>query len=181
MNLNIREIENSMLYKNQPRPQTRVVSEIQEIQEIQEIEQQQNLYKTQPVKKNKVTYDDILSSLHMKVINGKLQFTRTDEAAIDDLKKKTVKMQPTNYSNQIKMAPKTLKNHHLPIPHEYVDEEEMDRPTTKQEALIKLINARQEAERINQIKSRKLLFSSNHINIAPTIAPTMSNMFFKFK
>jgi len=178
MNLNISEIEHIMLSQNQIPNQPRIV------QQQQQQRQRQNPNERQTVKKNKVTYDDILSSLHMKVVDGKLQFTRTDDAAVEELSNKTTKTQPekfSNYNKQIKMAPKTLKNHHLPIPQEYIDEKEMARPMTKQEALIQFIKARQEAERINQIKSRKLLFSTNNINVAPTFAPAMSNMFFKFK
>ena len=179
MNLNISEIENIMLSQNNSRTQLTSQTQVK----VQPRVPQQNSSQRQPVKKNKVTYDDILSSLHMKVVDGKLQFTRTDDAAIDDLSNKSAKMHPENFSKnnkQIKMAPKTFKNHHLPIPQEYVDEEPV-RHMTKQEALIQFIKSRQEAERINQIKSRKLLFSTNNINVAPTFAPAMSNMFFKFK
>lgn len=182
MNLNISEIENKMVYKNQIRPHLG-----QQMQSVQH-----NTPKQQP-KKNKVTYDDILSSLHMKVVDGKLQFLRTDTDALSSIEnrlsvseskiqKRTVSFgQQQNPQTQIKMAPKTLKNRHLPIPQEYFEEEQNSTPLTKQEVIIKLLQQRQEAIRINQIKSQKLLFSTNNINIAPTFAPTMSNMFFKFK
>ena len=155
----------------------------------------QNNAPQQPQKK--VTYDDILSSLKMKVTDGKLQFMRTDDAAIESINmpkeepihnkgnRKIVSFneQPPNFyvspPPQIKMAPKTLKTRHLPIPQEY-QEDVIQRPLTRQEAIIKLLQAREEAARIRQIKSTKLQFSTQNIKVHPTIAPQMSNMFFKF-
>ncbi len=183
MNLNISEIENKMVYKNQIRPHLG-----------QQMQTSQSQIPKQQPKKNKVTYDDILSSLHMKVVDGKLQFLRTDTDALSSIEnrvsvseskiqKRTVSFgqQQNSQNQQVKMAPKTLKNRHLPIPQEYFEEEQNSIPLTKQEVIIKLLQQRQEIARINQIKSQKLLFSTNNINIAPTFAPTMSNMFFKLK
>lgn len=167
MNLNINEIENRILYPNKTQTQTQT--------------------QTQPRKlekgKKKVTYDDILSSLKMQVVNGKLQIVRKDELNDEDEPvKKHVSFSPqTTQNSQFKMAPKTLKNRHLPIPQEYFEEEVRQVPMTRQEAIIQLLKARKEDALINQSKSRKLLFSTNNINVAPTYAPAMSNMFFKLK
>ena len=187
MNLNISELEEKMIVGIQPKPKAY---------------QQPALRKqliTTPAKseKKKVSYDDILSSLKMKVTDGKLQFMRTDDAAIESINmpneepihnkgnRKIVsfnEQQPNFYVSpppQIKMAPKTLKTRHLPIPQEY-QEDVIQKPLTRQEAIIKLLQAREEAARIRQIKSTKLQFSTQNINVHPTIAPQMSNMFFKF-
>ena len=181
MNLNISELEEKMTTGIKPQPKT-----------YQQSALRKQLITNRPEKK-KVSYDDILSSLQMKVVDGKLQFARTDVAAIESANaqmteplsnKKVVSFNqesPNFYpGNQVKMAPKTLKNRHLPIPQEEY-EPIMQRPLTKQEAIMRLLLARQEAARINQIKSTKLQFSTQHINIAPTSSPQMSNMFFKFK
>ena len=152
---------------------------------------------TKPVEKKKVTYDDILSSLQMKVIDGKLQFARTDADEIEKIsqkpqnhiqsQKKTVSFSQGQMHTQpqgntkINMAPKTLKNRHLPVPQEYVEEQQQQVPMTRREAIIQLLRAQQESARIREIKSTKLQFSSNNVHIAPTVAPHMSNMFFKFR
>jgi hypothetical protein len=183
MNLNISEIEQNMFFPNQGQGQSAP-----------------NV-KSNPSKK-KVTYDDILSSLQMKVIDGKLQLysnqnngkgTGQRETETEKFKKVVSFSQsdnkypygkPSPYlqpQSQVKMAPKTLKTRHLPIPQEYVEENTPQVPMTRQQAIIQLLQARQEADRINQIKSRKLAFSNQNINVAPTRAPQMSNMFFKFK
>jgi len=148
---------------------------------------------SKPVEKKKVTYDDILSSLQMKVIDGKLQFARADAAEIEQIsqqpqtQKKIVSFSQgqmhTQVPQKINMAPKTLKNRHLPVPQEYIEEQEQQQqvPMTKREAIIQLLMAQQEAARVREIKSTKLQFSSNNVRIAPTVAPHMSNMFFKFR
>jgi hypothetical protein len=179
MNLNINEIEEKKIYNEDL------------FKKIKKVEKNEN---------KKISYDDILSSLQMKVVNGKLQFQRTDDAEIAVLssqkkeqpKKVVAFSQPQKqfYGNQInnplpnqqpvKMAQKTLKTRHLPIPQEYLDEKPQV-PMTRQEAIIEYLKSKQEAARINQIKSKKLLFATNNINIAPKNVPTMSNMFFKFK
>jgi len=155
------------------------------------------LVASKPVEKKKVTYDDILSSLQMKVIDGKLQFARADAAEIEQIsqqphnhnhnQKKTVSFsqgqmytQPQG-NTKINMAPKTLKNRHLPIPQEYVEEEQPQVPMTKREVILQILAARQEAARVREVKSTKLMFSTNNVHIAPTVAPHMSNMFFKFR
>ena len=136
----------------------------------------------------------------MKVVDGKLQFQRTDQAELSSLssqKKEEPKRvvsfsqsQKQFYGNQannskqyqqpLKMAQKTLKTRHLPIPQEYLDETPQV-PMTREEAIIQILKAKQEAARINQVKSKKLLFASNNINLSSTNVPTMNNMFFKFK
>ena len=187
MNLNISELEEKMIVGIQPKPKAYQQSALRK----------QLITTHAKSEKKKVSYDDILSSLKMKVTDGKLQFMRTDDAAIESINmpkeepihnkgnRKIVSFneQPPNFyvspPPQIKMAPKTLKTRHLPIPQEY-QEDVIQRPLTRQEAIIKLLQAREEAARIRQIKSTKLQFSTQNIKVHPTIAPQMSNMFFKF-
>jgi len=188
MNLNISELEEKMVVGIKPQPK-----------EYQQPALRKQLITTSAKsEKKKVSYDDILSSLQMKVVDGKLQFMRADDEALESLKnlketqtesinKKVVsfhQQSPNFYANPpppIKMAQKTLKTRHLPIPQEEYQQPIMQRPLTKQEAIMRLLEARQEAARINQIKSTKLQFSTQNINIAPTMTPKIGNMFFKFK
>jgi hypothetical protein len=135
----------------------------------------------------------------MKVIDGKLQFARTDAAELEQInqqprnqpQKKTVSFNQGQMHTQvppiqrppqkINMAPKTLKNRHLPVPQEYIQEEQQQVPMTKRQAVIQLLMAQKEAARVREVKSTKLQFSTNNVHIAPTVAPHMSNMFFKFR
>ena len=79
------------------------------------------------------------------------------------------------------MAPKTAKTRHLPVPQEYVEQQQPQIPMTRQEAILQILAAKQEAARVREVKSTKLMFSTNNVHIAPTVAPHMSNMFFKFR
>jgi hypothetical protein len=192
MNLNISEIVPDGLHRVQVPPVPSLSS------------MKKPVVANKPVEKKKVTYDDILSSLQMKVIDGKLQFARTDVAEIEQLnqqpqprsqnqtQKKTVSFsqgqmhtQPVNpmqrAPQKINMAPKTAKTRHLPVPQEYAEEVQPQVPMTKRESLIQLLMAQQEAARVREVKSTKLMFSTNNVSIAPTVAPHMSNMFFKFR
>ena len=130
-------------------------------------------------KKPKVSYDDILSSLNMVVSNGVLQFVKPTHQTQQTKEKKQVTIsnnsQPNNY-----ITNKYFKD--------YKDEsqcvsEEPIIPLTKEEYKQMLIqdyiNRQQAHRRISQIKSKKLLFDTQHINIAPNQMPRDMNKLFK--
>ena len=114
-------------------------------------------------KKPKVSYDDILSSLNMVVNNGVLQFAKPIQQTQKPQQKKQVTISDNYITN------KYFKD--------YKDQsqgvvEEPRVPLTKEEYRQMLIQdyiKRQQAQRrISQIKSRRLLFDTQHINIAPS-------------
>ena len=114
-------------------------------------------------KKPKVSYDDILSSLNMVVNNGVLQFAKPIQQTQKSQQKKQVTISDNYITN------KYFKD--------YKDQsqgvvEEPRVPLTKEEYRQMLIQdyiKRQQAKRrISQIKSRRLLFDTQHINIAPS-------------
>jgi hypothetical protein len=120
--------------------------------------------------KKKVSYDDILSSLNMVVHNGVLQFANPIQ---------TNQSNQSNQSNQVQKKQVTIRepNSSNYITNKYFKDykepgviEEPPKPMTKEEYRQMLIQdyiKRQEAQRrIAQIKSKKLLFHTNNINIA---------------
>jgi hypothetical protein len=141
--------------------------------------------------KKKVSYDDILSSLNMVVNNGVLQFANPVQS------NKTNKVQQSNQSNQTNKVQKKQVTIREPNSSNYITNkyfkdykepgliEEPPKPMTKEEYRQMLIQdyiKRQEAQRrIAQIKSKKLLFHTNNINIAqnPNQMPRDMNKLFK--
>ena len=124
------------------------------------------------LKKPKVSYDDILSSLNMVVHNGVLQFAKPTQQ-----KKQVTINEPNNQSNNY------INNKYFK---DYKDEsiiEEPPKPLTKEEykqmLIQNYINRQQAQRRISQIKSKKLLFDTQHINIAPIQNPRDMNKLFK--
>ena len=148
-------------------------------------------------KKSKISYDDILSSLNMVVSNGVLQFAKpnpqqnqqnqqTNQEQIKSQKKRvTINTQPQQ-QHQPQLQPqnnyitnKYFKNYQ----EQNIINEEPAKPMTKEEYKQMLIqdyiNRQQAQIRISQIKSKKLLFDTRHINIAPNQMPRDMNKLFK--
>jgi hypothetical protein len=140
-----------------------------------------------------VSYDDILSSLNMVVNNGVLQFAKPTQQSE---KQQTKQTQPQKKSVTIKEPVRQPQSQQQPqnnyITNKYFKdyqqqsqgaEEEPQVPLTKEEYRQMLIqdyiNRQQAQRRIAQIKSRKLLFDTKHINIAPNQMPRDMNKLFK--
>jgi hypothetical protein len=139
-------------------------------------------------KKPKVSYDDILSSLNMVVNNGVLQFAKPIQ---QPEKQQATQTQPQKKSVTIREPVKhQAQNNYITNKYfkDYKDEsqgvsEDPVVPLTKEEYRQMLIqdyiNRQQAQRRISQIKSRRLLFDTQHINIAPTQMPRDMNKLFK--
>jgi len=143
---------------------------------------------TDTPQKKKVSYDDILSSLNMVVNNGVLQFANPIQ---------TQNSNHSNHSNQSNKVQKKQVTIREPNSSNYITNkyfkdykepgviEEPPKPMTKEEYRQMLIQdyiKRQEAQRrIAQIKSKKLLFHTNNINISqnPNQMPRDMNKLFK--
>lgn len=136
---------------------------------------------TEPTKKPPVTYDDILASLNMSVVNGKLQIVRATS--------QNSTIFPPNKNNPVakyinKTAttekPVTSKNtswlprSNYTTQNNYIKPEQEKEPAiTKQEykklAAIQYLQQLAQQRRINETKSKKMLFANSlsNINIAP--------------
>lgn len=134
-----------------------------------------NFIEKQQAEKKKVTYDDILSSLNMKVINGKLQIVRGDTD--------TYSTPPQNLYNKNRIGNTTPKNMNMPN-NAYAKQNEFYNkflqaqtqvqahvvaetltpvvPFTPEEKkrilMMQYIKQQQERQHISRVKSRKLNF-----------------------
>ena len=125
----------------------------------------------QPQKK--VTYDDILSSLNMKVINGKLQIIRGDDAQPQPQMQRgrgqgpppSRQTQAQAYTKQNEFYDKFLQAQQQQMP-EMVEEEVELTPEQiaaqqqyhKRLMMIQYIKNQQQRQRLGQIKSKKMKF-----------------------
>ena len=119
--------------------------------------------------KKKVSYDDILSSLNMVVHKGVLQFAKPVAAAAapkqQQQQQQQWQQQQTSYIHNKYFQPQQ-------------QQEEPRRPMTREE-YIRDYNARIISQRrIAQIKSKKLLFDTQHINVSPSQNPRDMNKLF---
>jgi len=149
-----------------------------------------NSIKNDKIKKPKVSYDDILSSLNMVVNNGVLQFAKpmnkpSQEVNQDQKKRVTINApinkasQPSQQSQYSYITNKYFKDYYQ----EQNKIEEPEVPMTKEEYKKMLIqdyiNRQQAQRRIAEIKSRRLLFDTRNINISPNQMPRDMNKLFK--
>lgn len=164
-------IENNIFYKKNNPTIKAAIKPTQKINQnfVKKPVNAQILKNVQETKK-KIDYDDILSSLNMKVVNGVLQMTGNKNNNNNYYNSPPQKQNNNNNNNksvQIKQGyntpNRTSKNHHLPIP---IQMKPIQRPMTKQEAIINYIKLQEERKRINEIKSKKLLFTTSNINIS---------------
>jgi len=99
-------------------------------------------------KKKAVTYDDILSTLNMQVVNGKLQISRTisaDPNTVNTTTNATYTMHGSSVSN-VPMTP-------ILTPEQY-----------RRMRIIQYVNQVNEQRRIKQVKSTKMFFNNPHIS-----------------
>jgi hypothetical protein len=149
-------------------------------------------------KKPKITYDDILNSLNLKVNNGKLEFIPNQNNTTLSLNnnshynqfKTCYKKQCNNTNTNINTNTNSLnqnsyivnkyfkdykENNNSEIPREpiFVSKEEY-----KRLLVLEFIRKREEQKRISQIKSKKLLFARNNQTNA---SPNSLHKLFMFK
>jgi hypothetical protein len=145
-------------------------------------------------KKPKVSYDDILSSLNMVVNNGVLQFAKPvkqlkqeepqQKQQVKPQQKKQVTINAPNFQKQPQLQQNNyITNKYFKDYKEQSQEEINEEPLTKEEYRQMLIqdyiNRQQAQARISQVKSRRLLFDTRNINIAPNKMPRDMNKLFK--
>ena len=162
------------------------------------------ILKTQPnipPKKKQVTYDDILSSLNMTVVDGKLQIVRNnvlekgkaninEKSPASNVNSKINSKANINYNQihqkfQQQQQPRNQTSstnvsriQSLQTPYErqqqqYQLEQEVPEPLTREQykkmVLIQYLNNEAQKRRINEMKSKKMMFSTisnNNINIS---------------
>jgi hypothetical protein len=121
-------------------------------------QQQQQQQQQQP----KLTYDDILTNMNVRLVNGKLQFNRNDEAIKQEQAKsmnKSVRFQQTPQARQPHQAWQAQQAIQVPLtPQEY-----------KRRQIILQLQHQARINHLNQIKSKKLLIPNPNIHSTSTM------------
>ena len=149
--------------------------------------------------KPKITYDDILNSLNLKVNNGKLEVipnTTNPVPSHYNQFKTCIKKQLYANNKNINHSNNYNNNQSLPensyIVNKYFkdykynsNQEPLEKiPITKEEynklVILELIRRKEEKKRIAQIKSKKLLFARNNISAPTSALPNNLNKLFRF-
>jgi len=136
-----------------------------------------------PPPPRKVTYDDILSSLNMTVVNGKLQITRntvaesikTNNFNTDSVPQQTKKIiQPQQQQQQGSRQNNVLDKVRL---QQQMFQQQQQQPNVnvpimskeqyKQVVAANYLKALEQQQRIRNMKSTKMMFSNSSIGISP--------------
>ena len=134
-----------------------------------------NFLEKNQTEKKKVTYDDILSSLNMKVINGKLQIVRGDADAYSQPPQNPYnRNRMGNGNGHLNTAPKNINtpNHAYAKQNEFYNKflqaqtqvqapvvaEALTPEEKKRILMIQYIKQQQQRQHISRVKSRKLSF-----------------------
>ena len=141
--------------------------------QIQQQQQQQQQQQARPKPRN-MTYDDILTSLNMKVVNGTLQMMQPPvwQQQQNQQNYKQVNMQ--NQMQQQQMFQMQNK-HQIPVIEKQAPMSLLER---KRLFVLNHLKRQAEIQRIRQIKSRKILFPQSNITISSAIRT--NNVGFRF-
>jgi len=125
--------------------------------------------------KNQISYDDILQSMNMRVKDGKLEMIQPVPQQANYAPQVPYQEQNSYIYNKYFQDYAKQQNRQQQMP---------SRPLTPQERRAFIIKRQIEIEnqrrRISQIKSKKLLFSTDNINISYGRQPRDMNRLFKF-
>jgi hypothetical protein len=155
-----------------------------------------------PIPQRKVTYDDILSSLNMTVVNGKLQISRNSVA--ENIKtnnfnpasvpqnaptKKIIQpvqqqqqqsIRQTNVFDQIRQQQQQMFQQQQQQQQQMPDVPIMSKEQYKQMVAANYLKALQQQQRIKTMKSTKMMFSNSSIGISPISGNNGGNRLFRF-
>jgi hypothetical protein len=118
--------------------------------------------------KKSVTFDDILSKMSVKLIDGKLQFYKDD--GINNT-------QQINNTRQYKYNPNQNQNSQFHQMQEMVPRIPLTKRQHDQLVYLNQIKRQNENLRIRQIKPTKLLFNNNDVNIRATPVRHLNHFF----
>jgi len=136
-----------------------------------------------PPKKNKISYDDLLSNMGMSLINGKLELYNKSKLAPSYEQPNDPRYQNVNdYRYQQNISQSNNPNYNRGNVVQQQQQQPQQQPMTKQQykkyLALEYLKQQQQRNRIGQIKSKKLLFSNPES--AFNIRPLNTNRFFSF-
>ena len=133
-------------------------------------------YRQQQQQQQQMSYDDILQSMNMRVVDGKLEMINTTPKEV--LYKAQMPYQNNDNQNNY------IYNKYFKDSSGQLQEQIPRRPLTPheyREALIRRqIEIQNARRRINQIKPKQLLFSTTNINVSEGRRPNDMNKLFRF-
>jgi hypothetical protein len=140
-----------------------------------------NMIIEKPFKKTQVTYEDILSKMNMYVSDGKLHLKETSKNAKQPMHSTSSTPITDSQMNQLQTIPQHQNSY---IYNKYFknsanEEPIIRRPRTLSEYKHMIVMDKIQNERIQQIKSRKLIMPTTNINIS-TNYPSDLNKLFSF-
>ena len=153
---------------------------MEEVEDIGYFDEHNKFYKTNAInkipfheksvpKKKKISYDDLLSSMGMKIVNGKLELynknligrppppTRPTPKNYEDYRYQ----QNRKYPNQQNTFQNTNQNTFQPIQNTFQNNTHpMTEQQYKKHLQLEYLKNQYERQRVNQIKSKKILFTN---------------------
>lgn len=121
------------------------------------------------VPQKKVTYDDILSSLNMQVVNGKLQIIRNQ---VEENRKNGIEPNQYNQNQYQQNQNQNNQNQYNQQQNYLHEEEEPEEPVIlspdqiKRIRMMQYIKQVQQQKRIREIKSTKMVYSNANVTIS---------------
>jgi hypothetical protein len=112
-------------------------------------------------KKQKISYDDLLSSMGMKIVNGKLELYNKNLIG-----RPPPPSQPTPKSYEDYRYQQNIKNY------------SMTEQQHRKHVQLQYLNNQHERQRINQIKSKKILFTNPNTSVNIKNSNNLNKMFF---
>ena len=133
-------------------------------------------------KKTTINYDDILSKMSMCVVDGKLQFFNKQLENVNTNDKIMSNMSQKNNTKQVKFNANTVNHQNNDQPANNINDNasvpiKLTELQYKQLAFLNQMKRQQEMNRLNELKSKKLLFSMNNVKINTNVNPNMNRLF----
>ena len=125
----------------------------------------------------KITYDDILSSLNMQVVNGKLQIVRN--VAAENIKTNQEQPYQRQQQQQQQQQPyQRQQQQQQPYQRQQEDSIPLTKEQYKRMVAINYMRRLQQQRHIQQVKSTKLRYSASNVQVSPgAFQPALNKLF----
>jgi hypothetical protein len=147
-------VEGNTFYKTVNKPSLTVNKPLVNRQIPKSVPNKPSAMQIEKPEKKQISYDDILSSLNMTVVNGKLQIKRADSQALEKQK------QQQQVNSMVQGPP--------------------PKPLTREEYKQQLARQYLQKQSVKESKSKKLMFSNAEISVSPLTMNQNTNHLFKF-
>ena len=134
-----------------------------------EIQQEKHFFSQVKPKPKQLTYDDILASLNMKVVNGTLQMIQPPLWQQQQQQQQQIKKVNFQQSGSFQGSFQVQNKNQIPV----IEKQESIHPLQlKRQLLLNHLMRQGEIQRIKKIKSKKILFPKSNISVSQSIMNT---------